>query len=166
MTVRARHYGGMLHLIGNNRPALDEGEVVLVEIDRARSDASHRHQFAWVREAWLNLPEGMAGEPWAETPETLRKHALIATGYCATVIIDCGNTTAARRVRDALVAAEARAAGYALGHVRGPVVTIWTPESQSFRAMGAKRFQESKEAILQWIAQKIGVSPEQLRQAA
>ena len=56
--------------------------------------------------------------------------------------------------------------GYAIGQVRGPVVTIWTPESQSVRAMGGKRFQESKTAIMEWIAGKLGVSPEQLRRNA
>jgi len=162
---RARYEGGALRLL-SNRVDLDEGELVTVQIERDRSGPSHRHQFAWVREAWAGLPEDCRHEVWAETPETLRKHALIATGYHQTTVIDCGDTGVALDVKAALVAAEWRAHGYAIGQVRGPVVRIWTPESQSIRAMGNDRFQASKAAILEWIAGKLGVAPEQLRRAA
>jgi predicted DNA-binding antitoxin AbrB/MazE fold protein len=162
---RARYEGGALRLL-SNRVDLDEGELVTVQIERDRSGPSHRHQFAWVREAWAGLPEDCRHEVWAETPETLRKHALIATGYHQTTVIDCGDTGVALDVKAALVAAEWRAHGYAIGQVRGPVVRIWTPESQSIRAMGNDMFQASKAAILEWIAGKLGVSPEELRGAA
>lgn len=166
MEFRARFQGGVLRLLTNTRPDLDEGEVVLVTIERGRSQATHRHQFAWIKDAWATLPENLAAMPWAETPETMRKHALIATGYHQTYTIDCGAMATARRVKSALVAAEAGKHGYAIGRVVGPVATIWTPESQSLRAMGGKRFQESKTAILDWIATQIGVAPEMLVRAA
>jgi hypothetical protein len=79
-----------------------------------------------------------------------------------TLVLDCGANAPALRVKAALVASEARAHGYAIGQVRGPVVTIWAPESQSVRAMGGDRFRASKAAILDWIAAKIGVSPDRL----
>ncbi len=154
---------GVLRIMANALPDLAQGETVLVSIERGRSMTSHRHQFAWVKDAWANLPEDAQGLPWAETPETLRKHALIACGYHQTYTLDCGKETTARRVKAALVAAEAGKHGYALGRVRGPVVTIWAPESQSVRAMGGKRFQESKTAIMDWIAAKIGATADQLR---
>ena len=163
---RARYCGGTLRLTSNRLPELDEGEIVFVEIERARSEASHKHQFAWIRDAWSTLPETAQSQPWAETPETLRKHALIATGYHTLTVLDCGSAAAAGRVKAALVAAEARAHGYALGQVQGPVVRVWTPESQSVRAMGSRRFYESKEAVLGWIAAQIGVAPEELRRAS
>jgi hypothetical protein len=47
-----------------------------------RSAASHAHQFAWLHDAWLSLPERYRNEPWAQTSEHLRKYALIRTGYC------------------------------------------------------------------------------------
>lgn len=166
MDYRARFQGGVLRLLTNTAPDLAEGELVLVTIERGRSASSHRHQFAWIKDAWATLPEAVAEMPWAETPETLRKHALIATGYHQTYTLDCGKDATARRVKAALVAAEAGKHGYALGRVSGPVVTVWTPESQSIRAMGGKRFQESKTAILDWIAAKIGTTPEQLRSNA
>lgn len=166
MEYRARHNCGTLRLLANDLPEIGEGEVVIVSIDRVRSGSSHRHEFAWLKSAWLNLPESLMEMPWAETAETMRKHALIACGFSQTYTLDCGAEATARRVKAALVSAEAGKHGYALGRVRGPVVTVWTPESQSYRAMGAKRFQESKTAIMNWIADKIGVSAEELAGAA
>jgi hypothetical protein len=166
MECRARFEAGTLRLMTNRMPDLADGEVVLVSIERARSGQSHRHQFAWIKDAWASLPESVQGLPWAETPETLRKHALIATGFHQTTVIDCGARAAAQRVKAALVAAEGRAHGYALAQVRGPVVTVWTPESQSRRAMGGERFRESKNAILDWIAAQLGVPPQDLARVA
>jgi hypothetical protein len=167
MNYRARVISpGVLRLVTNNLPDLDEGEAVLVTIERERSPANHRHQFAWIKDAWASLPEAEAMQPWAETPETLRKHALIATGYHQTLVLDCGGNATAQRIKAALLAAETRAHGYAIGQVRGPVVTVWTPESQSVRAMGGDRFKASKAAILDWIAAKVGVHPEELKRAA
>lgn len=163
---RARWQGGVLRPMTNSPPDLDEGETVFVEVERGRSPASHKHQFAWVKEAWASLPEDLAQMPWAETPETLRKHALIATGFHQTYMIDCGSNASARRVKAALVAAEAGSHGYALGRVTGPVVQVWTPQSQSLRAMGKERFQESKQAIMDWIADKLGIPSDDLRRAA
>ncbi|PWE26692.1 hypothetical protein C4N9_20745 [Pararhodobacter marinus] len=164
---RARVIGpATVRILANNLPDLAEGETVFVSIERVRSENSHKHQFAWVKDAWASLPEAEAFQPWAETPETLRKHALIATGFHRLYTLDCGSNAAAQRVRAELIRAETKAEGYAVGQVIGPVVRIWTPESQSYRAMGKARFQESKEAILGWIAAKIGVAPEELKRNA
>lgn len=162
MDYRARYEGGALRLVTNSPPPLEDGETVTVTIERGRSMASHRHQFAWLNDAWLTLPESLRDMPWAETAETMRKHALIATGYHHTYTLDCGKEAPARRVKEALLAAEAGKHGYALGRVRGPVVTIWTPESQSIRAMGGDRFKASKQAILDWVAAQLGVSAREL----
>lgn len=167
MDYRARIIApGVLRLLANDLPDLDEGEIVLVSIERGRSPSSHKHQFAWVKDAWSSLPESEASQPYAETPEALRKHALIACGYHRSYTIDCGGKATAQRIKAELLRAETKAEGYALAQVQGPVLRIWTPESQSVRAMGGKRFQESKTAILDWIAGKLGVSPEQLRRQA
>lgn len=166
MEFRARYEDGSLRLMANNLPDLAQGELVTVIIERGRSLNSHRHQFAFVREAWQNLPEALQHAPWAETPETMRKHALIATGFHQSYTLDCGANATAQRIKAQLVRAEAKAEGYAIGQVRGPVLTIWTPESQSMRSMGGKRFQESKTAILDWMAAQIGVHPSALKGAA
>lgn len=154
------HYG-----LSAAREAMEPGDVVIVEIDHPRSQNSHNHQFAEINEAWRHLPESLQEAPWAASPETLRKHALIATGFADTYSIDCGAKATAERVRMALASAEAGKHGYAIAKVRGPLVIVWTPQSQSMRAMGGKRFQESKEAVLNWIAAQIGVDAEELRRA-
>lgn len=154
------HYG-----LSAAREAMEPGDVVIVEIDHPRSQSSHRHQFAEINEAWRHLPESLQEAPWAASPETLRKHALIATGFADTYSIDCGAKATAERVRMALASAEAGKHGYAIAKVRGSLVVVWTPQSQSMRAMGGKRFQESKQAVLNWIAAQIGVEAEELRRA-
>lgn len=154
------HYG-----LSAAREAMEPGDVVIVEIDHPRSQNSHRHQFAEINEAWRHLPESLQEAPWAASPETLRKHALIATGYADTYSIDCGAKATAERVRMALASAEAGKHGYAIAKVRGPLVVVWTPQSQSMRAMGGKRFQDSKQAVLNWIAAQIGVDAEELQRA-
>lgn len=169
--IRCRFSGGVLIPVGHYgakaaRELMSEGDTVLVSIDHPRSQATHRHQWAEIRDAWQHLPESVQMMPWAATPETLRKHALIVTGYRQTETVDAGSKAAAERVA-ALLSRHATAAhGYAITQARGPVVTCWTPESQSMRAMGGKRFQESKTAVLDWIAQQIGTTPEQLRSNA
>lgn len=155
------HYG-----LSAAREAMDPGDVVIVEVDHPRSINSHRHQFAEINEAWRHLPESLQDAPWAASPDTMRKHALIVTGFADSYTIDCGARATAERIRMALVSAETGKHGYAIAQVRGPVVTVWTPQSQSMRAMGAKPFQASKEAVLNWIAAQIGVEAEELRRTA
>lgn len=135
---------------------------IMVEVEE-RSEASHRHEFAWLREAWLSLPEDLA-EQFA-TADHLRKRALIATGFYHETVIDCGTTAAALRV-----------ASYARGedefaHVvtRGPLVVVRKAKSQKRRIMGAADFQASKTAILEWVANLLNVEPatlERQREAA
>lgn len=144
------------------RDAMEIDDVVVVEIDHPRSINSHRHQFAEINDAWRHLPEHLQMHPWAASADTLRKHALIVTGYRNTYSIDCGKAATAKRVKKALQDAEAGKHGYAISQVRGPVVIVWTPESQSMRSMGGKRFQESKTAVLNWIADQIGVTAAEL----
>ena len=55
------------------------GETYPLIINEDRSVATHNHEFAWLREAWLNLPETLAD--LYPSPEHLRKRALIEAGY-------------------------------------------------------------------------------------
>jgi hypothetical protein len=169
--IRCQYKGGVLVPVGYYGPQaarelMNEGDTVLVQIDHPRSQSTHRHQWAELRDAWTHLPEAVQAMPWAATPETMRKHALIVCGFANTSAIDCGSAPAAQRVAPVLMAEATRGHGYAIVSLRGPVVTLATPESQSMRAMGGKRFQESKSAVLAWVAQQIGVTPEQLAGAA
>lgn len=147
------------------RPKLCDAELVVGAVyfmapEERRSDKSHRHEFAWLREAWLQLPEALADRFPSE--EHLRKAALIDAGFFTETMIDCGTKAAALRV-----AAFARGKNeFALVITRGPVVVVREAKSQSRRAMEPKEFQESKTAILETVCGWIGVTPEALERNA
>lgn len=131
----------------------------LAEIEE-RSQSSHNHEFAWLAEAWRNLPEDLTDE--YPSPEHLRKRALVQAGYYDEQIIDAGSNAAALRVAAAIrVRSE-----FSLVIVRGPIVVIRDPKSQSRRAMGNKLFQESKSAVMEIVSNLIGVAPDELRREA
>lgn len=132
------------------------GEVVTLTRWEPRSQRSHNHQFAEVHEAWQNLRE--ADGMQFPTPEHLRKHALIMCGYATRTDYPCGTKAEAQRWAHRLSGMDA----YAVVTISETVVTVWQAESQSTRAMGKRRFQESKTAILNWLADRIGTAPETL----
>lgn len=134
---------------------LSIGSVYWLVEHHDRSEISHRHQFAWLREAWLNLPEELADR--FPSPEHLRKAALIESGFYDEEIIDCGTKETALRV-----AAYIRRDDFVHVVTRGPLVVVRTAKSQSLRAMGAADFQASKQALLETVAAMIGVSVERL----
>jgi hypothetical protein len=51
---------------------------------------------------------------------------------------------------------------FAVVIVREAVVLVWTAKSQSVKAMGAKDFQQSKSDVLDFLADLIGVSSDEL----
>lgn len=136
------------------------GETYPLIIHEDRSVATHNHEFAWLREAWLNLPEALAD--LYPSPEHLRKRALIEAGYYNETIVDAGNNAAALRVAAVFRAREE----FSLVIVRGPAVVIRTAKSQSRRAMNKREFQESKTAIMEVIAGMIGTPPATLSREA
>ena len=154
------HYG-----LSAAREAMEPGDVVIVEVDHPRSNSSHNHQFAEIADAWRHLPERLHHMDWAASPDTMRKRALIECGYADSYTTDCGARATAERIGAVLKRAEFGSHGYAIAQIRGPIVTVFTPQSQSKRAMGGKIFQESKEAVLNWIAAQMGVDAEELRRA-
>ena len=125
-----------------------------------RSIESHQHQFAWLKEAWQQLPESLAD--LYPTPTHLRKRALIEAGYYHEEAIDCSTNAAALRVSAFIRKKD----DFAHVVVRGPIVLVRTAKSQAYRAMDRKTFQESKSAILEIVAQMIDVAPDKLREQA
>jgi hypothetical protein len=136
------------------------GEVVALAPPELRSSPSHRHYFACIREAWVNLPEKYAQR--FATDEHLRKYALIKTGFRDERSIVCTSKAEARRV-----AAFVRPIDdYAIITVEGRLIVQFTAKSQSAAAMGKSQFQASKEAVLGILADMIGVDPTTLADAA
>lgn len=127
------------------------GERYTLEVVEARSALSHRHYFAAVNEAWGNLPDPMAER--FPTSEHLRKYALIKSGYA-----DHRQLVAGSRAEALRLAAFVRPMDeYAVVGTEGAVVNVWTAQSQSMRAMGKARFQQSKDAVLDVLARFLGV---------
>ncbi len=138
--------------------AFTAGEQYRMEAVDARSWKSHAHQFAWLYGAWLNLPERYATEAWAQSKDHLRKYALIKTGFCNTQTWVCGTKAEAMRW-----AANMRPEDeFSIVLAQGSTVVRYTAKSQKKRLMGAKDFQASKTAILDFIAALLGVDAAQL----
>jgi len=124
-----------------------------------RSLASHGHYFASLTEAWNNLPEDQADR--FATVEHLRKYALIRTGYRDERSIVCASKAEAQRLAAFIKPLDE----YAVVVASEAVVTVYTAKSQSMKAMGAKDFQASKTAVLEFVSAMIGVEPSALQSA-
>ena len=136
------------------------GEVYNLEAIEQRSAKSQAHYFASVNEAWQNLPENLVEQ--FPTSEHLRKWCLIRAGYA-----EHRNIVAASKAEAQRIAAFVKPMdSYAVVTVRDSVVTVHTAESQSMKAMGKQRFQESKDAVLSLLAAMIGTDPVELGRAA
>lgn len=139
------------------------GEVYGLEPREDRSPNSHAHYFASVADAWSNLPESYRGR-WL-TPDELRAHALIHTGYAnPPQHFVCATHAEAQRLCKHLAQVEPDI--YAEIVLDGTTVTRLTSKSQSYRAMKRREFQDSKTKVLDYLSAMIGVEPRTLEQNA
>jgi hypothetical protein len=136
------------------------GERYVLIPHEERSIAAHNHEFAWLHDAWLSLPETLAELYPSE--DHLRKRALIEGGFYHETAVDAGTNAAAIRVAAAFQAFDV----FSLVIVRGPIVIRRTAKSQSRRSMNKAEFQSSKDAIIEIVSAMIGVKPEEGRSDA
>lgn len=136
------------------------GEHYRVEFVEERSQRSHRHYFAALHEAWMNLPDAIATE--YATVEHLRKRALIATGHYDERRFIASSPVEARKLAAFLRPAD----GFAVISVAGSAVVERKAKSQSRKAMGGPTFQKSKVDVLEWCDALIGVEAGELEKAA
>lgn len=122
-----------------------------------RSHANHNHFFARLHDLWQSLPDKLAVQ--FPTQETLRKHALIMTGHRRERKFVASSVAEARKLA-AFLAPQPGDEGYAIISLSENVVIEWKPASQARNAMPSKVFTESKQAVLAWIEDLIGVAPE------
>ena len=136
------------------------GERYFIEAQAPRDMRQRRAYFAGLNDAWRNLPEEIAEQ--FPSADHLRKHALCRTGYC----------TESKQLfttpRDAVLAAAfaATASDFSIVVVSGAAVRVWKPESQSVKAMGADRFNQSIRDVEMFVAGLIGVTPDALAREA
>lgn len=136
------------------------GEDYLINLEHERSAASHRHYFACIREAWINMPGELADR--YPSPEALRKAALIRAGHHDERSIVCASRAEALRVAAFIKPMD----DYALVATSEAVVRVFTAKSQSVRAMGKAAFEKSKADVLQTLADMIGVTTQALHEHA
>lgn len=150
--------------VGRFRKVADAHYVIgeryaLVE-HHERSSATHRHYFAAINEAWQSLPERMSAQ--FATSEHLRKFALVRTGYHDSHSIVASSKTEALRLAAFIRPVDE----FAIVTVEGATVTRFTAKSQSMKAMGGKTFQESKQKVLDYIDDLLGVARGETEKAA
>jgi hypothetical protein len=126
------------------------GETYCMVEHHTRSMNSHRHYFSAINDLWQTLPDHLLEE--YPTSEKLRKTALIRKGYHTCQDHVCGSKAEAQRLR-AFVAAMDE---YAIVIAKDAVVRVYRAMSQSQKAMGARDFQASKQAVLDFIEDLIG----------
>lgn len=141
--------------VGRCRKRFVPGEVYHIVEQEPRSIASHNHYFAAVEQAWKNLPEILAER--FPTADHLRKYSLIKTGWHNSQSIAAGSHAAALKLASFIEAQD----DFALAIVEDTVVTAFRAKTQSFR-MGKDDFQRSKEDVLGFLSNLIGVTPKQL----
>lgn len=131
-------------------------ELYALEAIQQRSWKSHKHYFASVYEGWLNLPEAESAK--FATSEHLRKHALIRGGYFDKRSIACSSKAEALRLAAFIKPFDE----YAVVTVSGALVEHYTAQSQAQNVMGKERFEGSKRAVLDYIANLLDVPASEL----
>ena len=139
----------------------ERGQVVVLDVVKGRSRASHDHFFAVIAEAHGTLPEHLSER--FPTPDALRHFALCQRGHCDVKHYACASNAEALRWLPRIQAISP--AGSQVSVVAGHVV-VKEPHSQSMKAMGGQVFQESKSDVLEVIAGLLDVEPDQLARAA
>lgn len=147
---------------GRADKALVVGQRYFVTEVSQRSKTSHDHFFAMVGEVFKSLPEHLAER--FSSPDHLRAYALIKTGYYVERAFIASSKAEAVRVAHFL-----RNGGqqFAVISIADNVVIERVAQSQSYATMGKKKFQESKDKVLDFLADLIGVeTPELQRESA
>jgi hypothetical protein len=140
--------------------AYETGRCYRMTEHQDRSRQSHDHYFAALAEAHGNLPEHVTAR--LPTPEHLRKFALIRTGFADNRTLVASSKAEAMRLAAFLRPMDE----FAIVTVEGATVSVWTAQSQSMRAMGRARFQDSKTKVLDCVASMIGTDPGTLSREA
>ena len=138
----------------------EPGQTYLLAEVQESSEASHRHEFAWLKEAWQTLPESIAAD--YPSSEHLRKRALINTGWCDITDHPCASRAEAARTAATL---RRELDDYAVVIVQDAVVRVLRAKSQGYRKMNREDFGKSKQDILEWVAALLGTSPQALGKA-
>lgn len=141
-----------------NLENIDEGESVLVTVQKKRTVDAHRRFFARVNEYFQNAPEKFDFEPWAGNPEFFRKHYLIKAGFFdlhRITVVDLYALEAA--IQGAKAFEEYRVIEYGADDFTGAIfIDIKRARSQCFESMAQSEFLKSAEEIENCIVADFG----------
>ena len=132
------------------------GERYIAALEPLSSPASRRHFFACIHELFASWPETHPRQ--FTTPDALRKWALIRCGFRVEQQFAAASKAEARRLASFLSADDE----YAELSVNENVVVKWRALSQKTHSMGREQFAKSKESVLAFLAEQVGVTVESL----
>ena len=132
------------------------GEVYHMVDQPERSGQSHRHLFAAINQTFDNLPPLLAEQ--FKSPDHLRRYAMIKAGICNSQSMPCGSPDAARKLASFIRPLDE----FAVVDVKGSVVTVYRAKSMSYKEMSKEEFQKAKTAVLEVLAEMIGVASKEL----
>lgn len=132
------------------------GQLYTLVEEETASDKNRRWFFASVREAWKSLPEDMGDR--FPTAETLRKKALIITGWREERMFVAPAKAEARRLAAFMQPIDTDS----VVDVNECVIRIWTARSMKRRAMNKQEFRQAADDVLSYCADLIGVTKDQL----
>lgn len=134
---------------------------------QGRSEKAHGLYFKCVEVGWKTLPERWQKLPDSNaerfpTSEHYRRWCLIQEGYADEHTLICDNDARARETAVLCRTLD----GYAVIRISGPVVTVWTAQSQSHHAMGHDAFNASMSKVLERIADMLCITVKELTEEA
>jgi len=132
----------------------------VISSDLMAADQMRKRFFACIRDSHANLrDDDLARFP---SSEHLRKHALIAAGWCDVMTVVAGSKAAAPGIAAAFEFKDR----YCVAIVRGNVVIVSTAKSISRNSLKKPQFLDVAEKAFAWIARTTGVDPALSREAA
>lgn len=132
----------------------------VISSDLMAADAMRKAFFAAIRDSHSNLrDEHLSRFP---SSEHLRKHALIAAGWCDVMTVLAGSKAAAPGIAAALQSKDR----YCLIVIRGEVLTVYTARSMSRNSLLKPQFKDVALKAFAWIDETTGVDPSRWKGAA
>jgi len=123
----------------------------IIDNDLLSADPQRRRFFAMLRDVWNNLPDDARMR--FPSSETLRKHGLIAAGWCNVTTVVAGSKTVAPGVAAAFQAFDA----YCIVKISGDVLTIYRAKSMGRRFLPRKEFHAVVTKFWDWVYQTTGI---------
>ena len=123
----------------------------VISSDLMSADKMRQRFFAQLRDVHGNLSDEHRRR--FPSSETLRKHALIAVGWCDVMTVLAGSKAAAPGV----AAAFHSKVPHCIIDIRGDVLTIYTARSMARRALLKKPFNDVASKVWDWIYRETGI---------